>query len=56
MATFTWVALLWAVAAAGRLVPAEVPAGVPETEPSVTSVPAEASISAQARGRAGVVR
>jgi heme a synthase len=56
LATFTWVALLWAVAAAGRLVPSEVPAGVSTAEPTVTSVPAEAPLAARARGRAGVVR
>jgi cytochrome c oxidase assembly protein subunit 15 len=56
LATFTWVALLWAAAAAGRLVPSEVPAAVPAAEPTVTSVPAEAPLGARARGRAGVVR
>lgn len=55
LATFTWLALLWSVAAAGRLVPSEVPAAVSATDPTVTRVP-ERSLAARSPDRAGVVR
>jgi cytochrome c oxidase assembly protein subunit 15 len=52
LATFTWVALLWSVAAAGRLVPRGVQATVPAIDAPVTHAP-EPALTA---GRAEAVR
>jgi cytochrome c oxidase assembly protein subunit 15 len=55
LATFTWLALLWSVAAAGRLVPREAPSMVREIDAPITHVPG-APLAAQPRGRAEVTR
>jgi cytochrome c oxidase assembly protein subunit 15 len=57
LATFTWLALLWAVAAAGSLVPDEVPSVVPELDaPVARSSPEPALTAPPAGSRAGVAR
>jgi len=50
LATFTWLALLWSVAAVGSLVPREVRVDAPVTRPS------EPALGATAAGRAEAVR
>jgi cytochrome c oxidase assembly protein subunit 15 len=55
LATFTWLALLWSVAAAGRLVPRELPAAVPALDAPVTHA-AEPALTPSPPGRAGVMR
>ena len=55
LATLTWVALIWSVAAVGRLVPTEVPATVPATDATLAPV-AEPSLPARAAGRAEAIR
>jgi cytochrome c oxidase assembly protein subunit 15 len=52
LATLTWLALLWSVAAAGRLVAREVPEAVPGIDAPVTHAP-EPALTA---GRAEAVR
>ncbi len=54
LATFTWVSLLWAVAAAGRLVPRKIRSAVPALDSPVTHAP-EPAVTARP-GRAEVVR
>jgi cytochrome c oxidase assembly protein subunit 15 len=55
LASFTWLALLWSVAAAGRLVPRELPAAVPELDVPVSHT-AEPALTPSPPGRAGAVR
>jgi heme a synthase len=55
LATFTWLALLWSVAAAGRLLPHEAPVVAPEIDAPVTQAQGSA-LSGHPRGRAEVVR
>jgi cytochrome c oxidase assembly protein subunit 15 len=54
LATFTWLALLWSVASAGRVVARELPAAVPGIDAPVSHVP-EPALTARP-GRAEVVR
>jgi cytochrome c oxidase assembly protein subunit 15 len=53
LATFTWLALLWSVAAAGRLVPRETLSVVASIDAPVTHVPG-AALAPEPRGRAEV--
>ncbi len=55
LATLTWLSLLWAVAAAGRLVPREVPVAVPALDSPGAHIP-EAPLAARSGGRPEVVR
>jgi heme a synthase len=55
LATFTWLALLWAVAAAGSLVPREVLSAIPDLDTPATH-PAEPALTAQSTERARVAR
>jgi cytochrome c oxidase assembly protein subunit 15 len=56
LATFTWLALLWAVAAAGSLVPRKALAVVPDLDAAVTRSSHEPALTAPPAGRAGVAR
>jgi cytochrome c oxidase assembly protein subunit 15 len=55
LATFTWLALLWSVAAAGRLIPRETLSVIPGIDAPMTRVQ-EAPLATPARGRAEVTR
>jgi cytochrome c oxidase assembly protein subunit 15 len=55
LATFTWLALLWSAAAAGRSVPRRIPSVLPGIDAPVTHAP-ESALSAPPRGRAEVAR
>ena len=55
LATFTWLALLWTVAAAGRLAPREVAAPVPAVEGPVSRA-GEPALTGTPQGRAEVLR
>jgi cytochrome c oxidase assembly protein subunit 15 len=55
LATFTWLALLWSVAAAGRLIPRKALSVIPGIDVPMTHVQ-EAPLATPARGRAEVTR
>jgi len=55
LATFTWIVLLWTVAAAGRLAPRALPVAVPALDRPVAPGP-EPSLAGQMSGRAEAVR
>jgi cytochrome c oxidase assembly protein subunit 15 len=55
LATFTWLALLWSVAAAGRLIPRKALSVIPGIDAPMTRVE-EAPLATHARGRAEVTR